>query len=595
MLLMLVYAAFLVLIAGVAVAIALVVGAHFSSAILSTTVAHDRALVGLWADANLAADEINGPITPERRAELEANLVALADRAGIAHVELRDVHGSVLLANRPSDVLAEPADSSGQAAAVAGAVTAALITDTGPLTGVGGMNGPAVAEILPLIESGGRVDAVVSVWRDARPALDQFVAMRNDVLIVLSAGAVVLGLVLLFVFRAANRRLLRQNAALIESTRRDPLTGLLNHGAAVAGLAERFETARRAGAPLSVALVDVDNFRLLNDTHGHAAGDSVLLEVSRLIGAVAGSGCLTGRYGPDEFIVVGPPVATEVVEQVVEQLRSGLREVAMRFGDSEALPVTVSCGLAAFPGSGEGVTDLLGAAAGAVRDARASGGDSVQHADSVANPLPMNSTFSALQGLVFAVDNKDRYTKRHSEDVARYAVFLGRQMGLDERKLEHLRVAGLLHDVGKVGVPDVVLRKPAALNDEERKIVEQHVALGDLIVRDLPDLDIVRAGVRFHHERWDGNGYLDHLSGDAIPYIARILAVCDSYSAMTTTRPYRKAMSVSEALKRLGDAAGTQLDAQVVTAFVQAMDLVGDAPRPEDESMRVRLWQPSPA
>ena len=168
-------------------------------------------------------------------------------------------------------------------------------------------------------------------------------------------------------------------------------------------------------------------------------------------------------------------------------------------------------------------------------------------------------------------------------------------MGLDARELEHLRVAGLLHDVGKVGVPDVVLRKPAALNNEERKIVEQHVALGDLIVRDLPDLDIVRAGVRFHHERWDGNGYLDHLSGDAIPYIARILAVCDSFSAMTTTRPYRKAMSVPEALKRLGDAAGSQLDEQVVTSFVQAMELVGDAPRPEDESMRVRLWQPSPA
>ena len=291
---------------------------------------------------------------------MESNLIALAERAGIAHVEVRDVNGNVLLSNRPTDAQAVPSDASTHAAAVAGSVSASLITDTGPLTGVGNLSGPAVAEILPLMERSGQVDAVVSVWRDARPALDQFVAMRNDVLIVLSAGAMVLGLVLLFVFRAANRRLLRQNAALVESTRRDPLTGLLNHGAAVAGLAERFETARRAGAPLSVALVDVDNFRLLNDTHGHAAGNSVLLEVSRLIGEVAGSACLTGRYGPDEFIVVGPPVATEVVEQVVEQLRSGLREVAMRFGDSEALPVTVSCGLAAFPGSGEGVTDLLG-------------------------------------------------------------------------------------------------------------------------------------------------------------------------------------------------------------------------------------------
>jgi len=596
MLLVLVYAAFLVLIAGIAVAIALLVGAHFSSAIISTTVAHDRALVGLWADANLTLEEVGQPLTPERQAELDEGLAALANRAGVAHIEFRSPAGAVLLTNRPGQALTEPWDAAAQATALAGRVSAQMITDSAPLSGVGNLNGPAIAETLPLIENDGRVVAVVSTWRDARPALDQFEAMRNDILIALSAGAVVLGVVLLFVFRAANRRLQGQNAALIESTRRDPLTGLLNHGAAVAALAERYETARKAGAPFSVALVDVDNFRLLNDTHGHAAGDAVLLEVARLIGGVATAGFVTGRYGPDEFIVVGPPLATEAVDEVVTKLREQLAEVAMRFGDSEALPVTVSCGLATFPVSATAVTDLLVAAARAVADARASGGDSVMSADSSEDataPIASN-TFSALQGLVFAVDNKDRYTKRHSEDVARYAVFLGRQMGLDARKLELLRLAGLLHDVGKVGVPDAILRKPAALNDDERKIVEQHVALGDLIVRDLPDIDIVRAGVRYHHERWDGRGYLDHLAGTDIPPIARILSVCDSFSAMTTTRPYRKAMSVSEALKRLGDAAGTQLDEQVVLTFVKAMESVGDAPQPEDETMRVRLWVPSP-
>ncbi len=595
MLLVLVYASFLVLIAGVAVAIALLVGAHFSSAILSTTVAHDRALVGLWADTNMRADELDAPLSDVRRTELESQLASLADRAGILHLELRNGAGNLLLSNRPDRVLDSPADPAAHAAAATGQAGAQLISTEGPLLGIEGVSGPAVAETLPLINGGGGVAAVVAIWRDARPALDQFSAMRNDLLLVISVGAAVMAIVLMFVFRAAHRRLQRQNTALVESTRRDPLTGLLNHGAAVAGLAERFETARRAGAPLSVALIDVDNFRLLNDTHGHAAGDAVLLEVARLIGVVAPTGCLTGRYGPDEFIVVGPPVATEVVDQVVGRLRSGLHEVAMRFGSSEALPVTVSAGLAAFPGSGTGVTDLLVAAARAVGDAKSSGGDSVQRADSVVNPQVTSSTFNALQGLVFAVDNKDRYTKRHSEDVARYAVFLGRQLGLDARQLEHLRLAGLLHDVGKVGVPDAILRKPAALNEDERKIVEQHVALGDLIVRDLPDIDIVRAGVRHHHERWDGSGYLDHLAGGEIPAIARILAVCDSFSAMTTTRPYRKAMSVAEALKRLGDAAGSQLDENIVTSFVGAMEQVGDAPQPEDESMRVRLWLPSPA
>ena len=117
-------------------------------------------------------------------------------------------------------------------------------------------------------------------------------------------------------------------------------------------------------------------------------------------------------------------------------------------------------------------------------------------------------------------------------------------------------MAGLLHDVGKIGIPDTILRKPAALTAEEYAIVKQHVALGDLIVRTCPTSSVVRGGVRHHHERWDGHGYLDGLAGEEIPLVARILAVADAFSAMTTTRPYRKALGVEEAIRRLEDAAG---------------------------------------
>jgi diguanylate cyclase (GGDEF)-like protein len=353
--------------------------------------------------------------------------------------------------------------------------------------------------------------------------------------------------------------------------------------------------ARKAGASLGVAILDVDNFRLLNETHGHAAGDMILRNVARLVGELAPAGCVTGRYGPDEFIVVGPPVATELVEQAVTRLRDRLRNVSVRFGNSEQLPVTMSAGMAEFPMAAKSVTDLLVAAANAVTDAKTSGGDAVRKAGVISDEAIQHPTFDALQGLVFAVDTKDRYTRRHSEDVARYAVFLGRQLGFSGEQLEQLRLVGLLHDVGKVGVPDAILRKPGHLTPEERDIIEQHVALGDLIVRDLPDIEIVRAGVRYHHERWDGAGYLDHLSGDEIPLIARVMAVCDAFSAMTTSRPYRKAVGVNEALKRLGDAAGSQLDERLVQHFVTAMDTLADAPRPEDEVWRARLWVPARA
>jgi HD-GYP domain-containing protein (c-di-GMP phosphodiesterase class II) len=153
-------------------------------------------------------------------------------------------------------------------------------------------------------------------------------------------------------------------------------------------------------------------------------------------------------------------------------------------------------------------------------------------------------------------------------------------------------MAGLLHDVGKIGIPDHILRKPGKLTEAEYAIVQQHVALGDKIVRDLPDLDEIRAGIRHHHERWDGGGYLDHLEGEAIPAIARLLAVADAFSAMTTTRPYRKALTVREALDRLGDAAGTQLEERLVTAFIEGIEHDADPPLPGAPHRTESLWIP---
>jgi putative nucleotidyltransferase with HDIG domain len=202
----------------------------------------------------------------------------------------------------------------------------------------------------------------------------------------------------------------------------------------------------------------------------------------------------------------------------------------------------------------------------------------------------MSGSLDVLQGLVIAVDTKDRYTKRHSEDVARYATFLAQRLGLDPEMLRTIHLAGLLHDIGKIGIPDVVLRKPSKLTGDEFRMFQQHVALGDAIVRDVPNVEIVRAGIRHHHERWDGDGYLEGLAGEEIPVIGRILAVADAFSAMTTTRPYRKALSITEALKRLGDAAGAQLQEELVAEFITAIETDAHAPLPGDEP--VQMWRP---
>jgi HD-GYP domain-containing protein (c-di-GMP phosphodiesterase class II) len=282
-------------------------------------------------------------------------------------------------------------------------------------------------------------------------------------------------------------------------------------------------------------------------------------------------GATWGRYGPDEFLVITPTGRETELEPAIETLRNTLADKALQFDGSERLPVTLSAGICYYPTNGESVTTLLSMTALTLQEAKASGGDAIRVADAHPPEPGYVKTFNILEGLVNAVDTKDRYTRRHSEDVARYAEFLGGRLELDAVTRRALQNAGKLHDIGKIGIPDAILRKPGRLTADEFEILKQHVSLGDAIVRDqpdLPDLDLIRAGVRFHHERWDGRGYLVGMSGEQIPLVARILAVADSFSAITTTRPYRKSLTIAEALKRIEDAAGTQLDPALVQAFV---------------------------
>jgi diguanylate cyclase (GGDEF)-like protein len=452
-----------------------------------------------------------------------------------------------------------------------------------------------IREYLPVIADG-QVYAVVAVWRDAGPVLAVLDENRAHVVTITLSAAVVCAVLLFFIFRAAQGRLSRQTRELIELTRRDALTGALNHGALVATLAERLERARADGGALAIAVLDIDNFRLLNDTHGHGAGDQALVSISGLLRQRLPAGTTWGRYGPDEFLVIsgflaitGTPGAVEL-EPTIERIRNALADLSLSFDVSERLPLTISAGIGFYPTNGESVTTLLSSASVALDEARASGGDSIRVAD--ANPAAAGgaATFDILQGLIIAVDTKDRYTKRHSQDVARYATFLGERIGLDPDAIGTIHIAGLLHDIGKIGIPDHILRKPGALTPDEYEIVKQHVALGDMIVRDVPDIDVVRSGIRHHHERWDGNGYLTRLGGEDIPLIARILAVGDTFSAMTTTRPYRKGLSVLEALRRLEDAAGSQLEERLVRAFIDGIETAENPPLPESEGGA--LWTP---
>lgn len=572
MLLALVFGVFLVLLGLTAGALVTITSARLTAATLNATISRDASLAELFVNANLRADDLlPGAASAQRIAELGGRLAALTRPGEMLVVEIRAPDGATLLASDPSLRGRRQAVSPAMLEALGGSPSAALESPNGAA--------PRLIELLPILQRNGAPLGIVAITRDAAPILAEVGQAQREVLIVVLVAAAVLAIVLLIIFRTAQARLAQQQERLVEATRRDALTEMLNHGAVVTLLAEELERARSAGHEMAVALVDIDNFRLFNDTHGHQAADRVLLEVARALADAAEPGDHVARYGPDEFLLARTGGGTAVLGGTINDLRRRLDETSVQFGASERLPVTISAGLASFPGHAASVTELLSAVTVALGEAKAGGGDQLRVARAEA-PEAVIGGFDVLQGLVIAVDTKDRYTKRHSEDVARYATFLAERLGLDTSLRETIQVAGLLHDVGKIGIPDAVLRKPGRLTAEEFDAFRQHVAVGEAIVRNVPNVELIRAGIRYHHERWDGRGYLDGLEGETIPLIGRILAVADAFSAMTTTRPYRKALPLEEALKRLGDAAGNQLEEDLVAAFINGLETARDAPLP---------------
>jgi diguanylate cyclase (GGDEF)-like protein len=579
-LLIIVYGLFLVVVGVTAMAQTILVSVHFSNAALTEVVGSDAATVRTFVNLTLLESDLDPSTAQTRRAELVTGLTSLIRNGNLAHLEIRLPDGTIVVSEDAGVVGQRALTSPDFQVALGGTIAPTVVEAGAPSEAAASLKPPTlIREYLP-ISTNGTVRAVVGVWRDAAPVLSALDDVRREVVLVTLSGAVIAALFLFFVFRAAQGRISRQTAQLVEATRRDPLTNLLNHGALVTALADRVEMARRDDVAIGVALLDIDGFRLLNDTYGHDAGDVALKRVAEEIEVAFRDSAVVGRHGPDEFLVIVDAQGIVALEPAVERLRATLADAALEFEASERLPLTISAGICTYPADAESVTDLLVKAAQTLTEAKASGGDAVR----VAGRVPVASadarTFDVFQGLILAVDAKDRYTKRHSEDVARYAEFLARRVASDPETTRTIRLAGLLHDVGKIAIPDQILRKPGRLTVEEYEIVKQHVALGDRIIRDLPNIELIRAGVRHHHERWDGDGYLDRLAGEEIPLVARILAVGDAFSAMTTTRPYRKALSIEEALRRLEDAAGSQLDEKLVVAFVEGIRSDRDAPMP---------------
>ena len=357
----------------------------------------------------------------------------------------------------------------------------------------------------------------------------------------------------------------------------DPLTGLGNHRSFHERLQRELVVAEEKHTSLALCLVDFDDLKSVNDQFGHPVGDIVLGQVASRLRA----GGEAFRLGGDEFAVLLPRQderqATAVARSIVE------RVAAL---DIEGVgPVTVSAGVAMYPTHGTGRDELIRLADSALYWAKTDGKNRVRayaaesilraNLEQLADTPDRAAQYRAAESLAKAVDERDAYTGSHSQRVGEYSARIARRLGADDSAVELTRLAGNLHDLGKLAIPEEVLRKPDSLSDAERLILERHPQIGYRMLESL-GVQPVAEWVLHHHERWDGAGYPNRLAGDQIPLGARIIFVADAYDAMTSDRAYSRAMPPQEALAELERCAGTQFDPAVVKALAEELLPAGD-------------------
>lgn len=366
-------------------------------------------------------------------------------------------------------------------------------------------------------------------------------------------------------------------ARLYDAARTDPLTRLPNRRGFRELLDLELERARRSDTTLALVVGDIDHFKEVNDRSGHHVGDATLRRVARLLADGKRQIDAAARVGGEEFALILPDTDEHGALVIAERLRTQLRDEF----SADAVPITISFGIAAYPHTGETASSLLRAADEALYGAKENGRNrSVLHSPALRDMLGEGRDKRDIEGerflavvldLAEAVDLRFSGSARHSETVGRYAEMMARELGLPESRVARVRLAGMLHDIGKVGVPDAILRKPGKLTDEEFARIKLHPDLGAQILEH-PSLADVRAWVGDHHERPDGRGYPRGLRAAELSLEARILAVADAYEAMTSDRSYRESIGHVAARAELERCVGSQFDARIVNALIAVLD-----------------------
>jgi diguanylate cyclase (GGDEF)-like protein len=370
----------------------------------------------------------------------------------------------------------------------------------------------------------------------------------------------------------------------------DLLTGVLNRQALLMHLEDELGRAARYSRELSIVLVDLDRFKRTNDSYGHAAGDRVLNDVAQILRTHVRSVDIVGRYGGEEFMVVLPETDVDAAASIAEKLRRLVSAHESDVGEGNRVALTMSAGVAGGLGQHMRLDAIIRDADAALYSAKSLGRDQVYvfhesgddglvrraaiapQARERAIEVGRAAMGAATASLTDALDARSPWAGRPSAMIASAAVTVARSMGLSDRDVERIRVASLLHDLGKLAIPDTILSKQGELDQPEWRVVAEHPKIGQVVLEQAGALRDAATIVLHHHEWFDGRGYPHGLSGDEIPIGARIVSISDAYEAMVAGRPYRPAISHDAAIAELRRQAGQQFDPDLVELFSTLFD-----------------------
>nr|WP_243201561.1 MULTISPECIES: diguanylate cyclase [unclassified Fusibacter] len=357
----------------------------------------------------------------------------------------------------------------------------------------------------------------------------------------------------------------------------DELTGLSNHRK----FFEKFQNEILSdGHHTEILFIDIDQFRAVNNAFGHTVGDEILKRIAEIIVEHAESRDHVFRFGGEEFVMMCNILYYQNPKEVAEKIRQAVIKDKLLTDMCSFFTLTVSIGIAGYPMDSVAPKMVVRKAEKANEYAKASGRNRIcvyersieDKLESAANQQLKKTLLSDFVfTLAAAIDMKDIYTGRHSEEVTRYAMMIADEMRLSDDMKYALKLGSMLHDLGKIAIPDTIIKKKDQLSEEEYEKIKEHTIIGYNLIKELVDDNLVVTCVRNHHERVDGKGYPDGQKGDEIPLLARIVCIADAYHAMISTRPYRKELSQKMALEQLELFSNRQFDAQIVEVFVKVI------------------------